>query len=79
MENEYLTVKETAARLGVTPATVYGAIREARLAAEKQYGVWVVAAAEVERYQQKTRSASGGHKPAGRPKGSKNRPKPVDK
>ncbi len=50
---EYKTVNETAAMLGLTPNTVSQQLRIEKLYGEKIEGKWFVPVSEVERYAEK--------------------------
>lgn len=47
----FLTVSESAERLGISRAAVYQAITNGRLKSEKRYGKVVISEKEVARYQ----------------------------
>jgi len=71
IQQEYMTVPEAAAVLGVSKAAVYDAIREDRIPSELVFGRRVVRHEAVAAYQKRT--ASVGAK-GGRPKIQKRKP-----
>jgi hypothetical protein len=50
-----ITIKEAAARVGKTPATLYLAIRNGELKSEERYGIRLVSEADMERYKPRGR------------------------
>jgi excisionase family DNA binding protein len=66
VEEEYLTVKETATLIGVSPSSIWQAIRENRLPCVTRYGRKLVIREDVEAYRQRTQP--DGVKSKGRPR-----------
>lgn len=62
----FLTVREAAAALGVSESAVRNAMLEGRLSSAVALGKKVIARADLAAYQQRTQQ--GGVKPRGRPK-----------
>lgn len=67
MEPEtFMTVKDAAARIGVTEAAIRNATLEGRLSFTVMYGRKLIAVKDLEEYQ--SRAHPGGKKPKGRPR-----------
>ena len=79
IQQEYMTVVEAAAILGVTKAAIYEAIREDRIPSELVFGRRVIRREAVAAYQQRTEGvgAKGGRPKIQRRKPGRPRTKPV--
>ena len=52
----YMTVRDAALFVGVTPAAVYDRIKQERLTPERSYGVVIVSRAEVEAWRRERKT-----------------------
>jgi len=70
---EYLTVQDAAAALGITEVSVRSALNRSRLPFVEKYGRKLIARADLDAYRQRTQP--DGVKKVGRPQGTRNKPK----